>query len=96
MKAVLIGLGMVADTHLDALKAAQGITLHGVLARNATTTLAFADKAAEKLGYLVKAYEDLSGLADDPDIDFVIMATPPDIRAEIVEALTAAQIPNLM
>jgi len=96
VKAVLIGLGMVADTHLDALKAAQGITLHGVLARNATTTLAFADKAAEKLGHPVKAYEDLSGLADDPDIGFAIVATPPDSRAEIVEALTAAQIPILM
>ena len=50
MKAVLIGLGMVADTHLAALHASQTVDLHGVLGRRRETTDAFAEKASTLLG----------------------------------------------
>ncbi len=96
MKAVLIGLGMVADTHLAALQAAEGIDLQGVLARHKSSTEAFANKAANKLGHHVKEYENIKELAGDQDVDFAIIATPPDSRTEIVATLAAARIPMLM
>lgn len=96
MNVALIGLGMVADTHVNALRAADGLKLYGVLARNGTKTQTFADKAQETLGYSVKTYQNILELTDDPEIDFAIVATPPDSRTEFVKALVAAGIPVLM
>ena len=96
MKVALIGLGMVADTHLAALKAANGIDLCGVLARRRTTTEQFAAKASKTLGTTVKAYNDIQHLVGDTEVDFAIIATPPDARADLVENLVAARIPILM
>jgi len=96
LKVALIGLGMVADTHLNALQASQAVDLHGVLARHHETTQRFAEKAAEELGHPVKAYQSIDALADDPDIGFAVVATPPDSRSRIVETLAAARIPILM
>lgn len=96
MKAALIGVGMVADTHLAAIRSASGIELHGVLARHGSTAQNFAAKAAETLGHPVKAYDNIQHLADDQAIDFAIVATPPDSRADIVDALVEARLPILM
>ncbi|MEP4197783.1 MAG: Gfo/Idh/MocA family oxidoreductase [Aliishimia sp.] len=91
MKCALIGLGMVADTHVAALNASRLVSLHGVLGRDPSKTSAF---AARHGGLMI--YDDLNALAQDPEIDFVIVATPPDARLEIIDVLSAASKPTLM
>jgi len=91
MKVALIGLGMVADTHVAAIKgAAASITLSGVLGRDTGRTAAFAKR------HDTRAYDSLEQIARDPEIDFVIIATPPDARFHIVRTLAAAGKPMLM
>lgn len=97
MKTVLIGLGMVADTHLAAIRhATMHIELAGVMARDADRADAFAKKAALTLGYDVPVLTSVQDIAQNPDIDFAIIATPPDARRELVSALSASGKPILM
>ena len=96
MKAILIGLGMVAKTHVAALKDAKSVDLLGVLGRSDDKTKSFAEKAAKTLGAPVHAYKSIEQVASDPQIDFAIVATPPNARSEIVRYLVAARKPILM
>ncbi len=95
-KAALIGLGMVADTHLAALRDAGNVTLQGVLGRDAAKAEAFAKRAGAEIGHSVQRYSDLEAIASDEDVDFVILATPPDARIHFVKKLAAAKKPILM
>ena len=89
MTCVLIGLGMVAGTHLAALNASKHVSLLGVLGRDPAKTQTFAETHA------THAFETLdAALAANPD--FVIIATPPDARADIVQACAKARVPILM
>ncbi|WP_300032570.1 Gfo/Idh/MocA family oxidoreductase [uncultured Roseobacter sp.] len=96
MKTVLIGLGMVAETHLLAIRdATPQVMLSGVMGRNRERAEAFAQKASRMLGYPVPVLGDMAAvLSARPD--FVIVATPPDARMEITTALAAEKIPILM
>ena len=87
--AVLIGVGMVADTHRLALEASGLARLHAVCARRQDR----ADEYAAAHG--IKALT-LAEAAADPDIDFAIIATPPNARADIVAAMVNAGKPILM
>jgi predicted dehydrogenase len=87
--AVLIGVGMVADTHRLALEASGLARLHAVCARRQDR----ADEYAAAHG--IKALT-LAEAAADPDIDFAIIATPPNARADIVAAMANAGKPILM
>ncbi|MEM8749068.1 MAG: Gfo/Idh/MocA family oxidoreductase [Pseudomonadota bacterium] len=99
MKVGLIGVGMVADTHLQALAdLADHLQLVAVCASRMETARRFAQKASAKLGHDVEAFSSLdemfaSGL---PDIDFAIIATPPNARVALVEHFADAGIPILM
>ena len=95
MKAALIGLGMVAETHVRALAAARGVRLAGVLSRDADRARAFARKVAPVTGTAPPVYDGLEALAAS-DVDFVCLCTPPDARVEIVETLARAGKPILM
>ncbi len=95
-KVALIGLGMVAETHLAALRDAPDVSLHGVLGRDPEKTRSFALAASEHIGHPVISYSDLPQLASDTVIDFVILATPPDARLSYVKALANAGKPILM
>ncbi|WP_375229708.1 Gfo/Idh/MocA family protein [Roseobacter sp. S98] len=96
MKAILIGLGMVADTHLLAVRDAQpAVTLSGAMGRDGDRTRAFAAKASEALGYTVPPLAD-TGDPAFTEADFVILTTPPDARLALVRALAAAGKPILM
>lgn len=91
MNIALIGLGMVADTHVAAINAsALPLTLRGVMGRTPARTTAFAEKHG------LRTYDDVAQIAQDPAIDFVIVATPPDARLDIVKSLIAAGKPILM
>lgn len=89
MHCALIGLGMVADTHVTAIQASKTVSLVGVLGRDPQRTEAFTHQ--HDCG---PVFKDLNALiAAAPD--FVILATPPDARVDYVERLSAANIPIL-
>ena len=91
MKCAIIGLGMVAPTHVAALHASDSVTLQGVLRRDPARARDFAAKHN-----LNRVYPDLDTLVADTSLDFVIVTTPPDARTEISARLIHAQLPVLM
>lgn len=95
--AVLIGLGMVADTHLQAIVDLPGIVqLYGVYARRPESTETFAATATQRCGYPVRGFNNIAQICSDNAVDFAIVVTPPNARADIIEALANAHIPVLM
>ena len=96
MNAVLIGLGMVTATHLPALAELKDrVHLRGVLGRSAERTEAFLERAA---GFAMAphSYRDIAEVTADRDLDFAIIATPPNARLEFVRPLSEAGIHILM
>ena len=93
MKTALIGLGMVAGTYGDALRNSAGLSLASVHARSPEARDAF---LADWPDLGASAAGSIDAIADDPDIDFVILATPPNARADIVARLVDAGKPVLM
>lgn len=97
LNVALIGVGMVAKTHLRAVRdLAPLVRLHGVLATSPERAQAFAAAAVEEGVSDVRAYPDLNALVSDEALDFVILLTPPNARQGIIEALCAARLPVLM
>lgn len=96
MKVLLIGMGMVADTHVLALRDnVAGAHLVGVLGRDPERTAAFCKRAADTLDHSVVALIDIdAALALSPDM--AILITPPNARASFADALARAGIPTLM
>jgi predicted dehydrogenase len=96
-RVAMIGLGMVANTHVEAIAATHGkIELVGVCARDPGRTAAFAARAGETLGAVPKVYADVAQIAQDASVDFVLLLTPPNARREQVRILAAAGKPILM
>lgn len=95
MKIALIGLGMVAATHVRAIAGAPGLSLAGVLARDPARAAAFADRMTPILGTAPAVFADIDAVAAS-DVDFVLLCTPPDARSEIVGTLARAGKPILM
>lgn len=92
MKTVLIGLGMVAPIYAKALDDLPDIALHGIHSRDPAKRAAFRQAHAPQ----AKEYESIAEIAADPEVDFVLLATPPNARAEIVDTLAGAGKPILM
>ncbi|WP_171227990.1 Gfo/Idh/MocA family protein [Ruegeria sp. HKCCA4008] len=91
MNIALIGLGMVSGTHVAAIRASeQGLSLAGVLGRNTEKTAEFARRND------TRAFGSVEEIANDPNVDFAIIATPPDQRRELVRVLSTASKPILM
>ncbi|MFK8082640.1 MAG: Gfo/Idh/MocA family protein [Granulosicoccus sp.] len=84
----LIGAGMIAKTHVSALSALQ----------SRCRLAAIVSTRPERAEYLSAFYQgpspqftnDLSAVLKAPDIDFVIVATPPNVRLDLIESLTKA------
>lgn len=89
-KAVIIGVGMVAQTHLDAIAASDTVNLHGVLGRDYERSKSFHEGAERQLGVRLRHYHDVEEIAADPAVDFVIVLTPPNVREEIIAPLARA------
>lgn len=89
-RAVLIGAGMVAQTHVAACAGARHVTIHGVQSRNPDRARELAARAEVLIGERVRVYDSLDAVAADPAVDFVIVLTPPDTRAAIIGPLAAA------
>ena len=92
MKVALVGHGMVAQTHIRALSDSKDVIFRGLLGRDENRAEAFLNAS----GFDAMAYENLAALCDDPEVDFAIVATPPNARVEIIRALAEANIPILM
>lgn len=89
--AALIGAGMVARTHVAACAdAADKLQLKGILSRKNETAETLAKEASEALSGQVSVYETVDQIAADSDVDFVIIATPPNARMEIIKPLVKA------
>ncbi|TNJ39613.1 Gfo/Idh/MocA family protein [Phaeobacter sp. B1627] len=87
----LIGAGMVAKTHVAAcVDAAQKVRLKGISSRSNARADALAKDASSQLGHDVITYGSVDAIASDPEIDFVIIATPPNVRLELIEPLAQA------
>lgn len=97
MKIALIGLGMVARTHVDAIADLKDkVTLHGVLSRSHSSAHSFVQSISDVVPNTPKIYGTVAEIAEDPEVDFVIICTPPDARAEIIEILAKAQKPMVL
>jgi UDP-N-acetyl-2-amino-2-deoxyglucuronate dehydrogenase len=92
MKCALIGLGMVSGTYGDALANSPGIALDLVYARSETARAQF---LAAWPGLGARGAQSVEEIAES-DVDFVILTTPPNARAQIVGTLAAAGKPILM
>lgn len=89
----LIGVGMVSGTYADALsKMTDQVRLTGAMGRSVDSGQAF----LQTHGFDGRAYVDVADIAADPDVDFAIITTPPNARADLVAALAAAGKPILM
>ncbi len=89
--AALIGAGMVARTHVSACAdSTETLRLKGILSRSGERARALAEDATSMTGDDVLTYGSVTEIAADPEIDFVIIATPPNVRAELIAPLAAA------
>ena len=85
VRLALIGLGMATRPHLEVMRdPGSGVMLSGVHSRTPSRAEAVAAKEN------CRVYPDVRAIAADPDIEGVIVATPPDQRAEIVDVLASA------
>ena len=90
-RVALVGVGMVAGTYADALSSLRGrIELNGALGRQADSAAAFLSKHRDAVGDQAHPYGSIEDVADDREIAFVLLTTPPDARLDIVETLAAA------
>lgn len=95
--AALIGTGMVARTHLLAIRDADpSVRLAAVLARNADRAGEFAAQAERELGFRPEIFTNVQSLAESGSCDFAIVATPPDARVSLIAPLAAAGMPILL
>ncbi len=85
MKVAVIGLGMAAKPHLDALALlTSDVHLTGVFARSPEHR----NTMAQKLGVL--SYASPTDIAADNNVDCVLLITPPDARLELVQMMANA------
>lgn len=85
MKLAIIGLGMAAKPHLEALEQLKDrVEISGFLTRSTDKST----KAAATYGG--RAFANVDEIAADPDIDAAIILTPPNARIELVQMLATA------
>ncbi len=93
MRAGLIGTGMVAATYAAAIAASTKVRLSRVAARTQASADGF---VAAHPGLGAEACAGALELVTDPEVDFVILATPPDAREAAVHGAILAAKPVLM
>lgn len=86
----LIGAGMVAKTHVAACVDSPLVHLKGIAARSGTSAQKLADFAKMEFGADIGVYNSVDNIISDPEIEFVIIATPPNARLSIIEPLVKA------
>ncbi|HCV70652.1 MAG TPA: oxidoreductase [Agrobacterium sp.] len=88
---VIVGAGMVAKTHVLACAASpEKIRLKAIVDGGSGRAKALAAEAAKHTGHHVAVYASIEEAARDGGVDFAIIATPPNARADIVGPLAKA------
>ena len=85
MRCAIIGLGMAVTPHAKSLL---DLRDRVEVAAAFSPTAARRDAFAERFGFPVT--RDLDGIIEDPSIDYAVLLTPPNARAELVGSLVAA------
>ena len=89
--AALIGTGMVSSVYADALRQlADTVAIKYVMASSASSAQLFIDAQRAWLADDVRCCDQIEPIAADPQVDFVLLTTPPNARRQIVDALSAA------
>src|SRR6056297_2102348 len=87
----VIGTGMVARTHLLAIRDARvPLRLISVQSRNPERARSFANEAEKALGHEVGVSQDLVEIGGDDRVDIALVLTPPDARRAVIEPLARA------
>lgn len=81
----IIGLGVISDIHIEALKHIENAHITAVCTRNVIKAKAKAKELE------CSAYTDYKKLADNPAVDAVILCTPSGSRLPMVEYIAAAK-----
>ncbi|MGB0591021.1 MAG: Gfo/Idh/MocA family protein [Myxococcota bacterium] len=85
MRVVIAGYGYIAHHHARAVCGAEDTVLHGVLGRDASKCAAFATQYEAP-----KRYTSVDEVAQDADVDAVIIAWPNALHAPVAEAMMRA------
>ncbi|RVU85339.1 Gfo/Idh/MocA family oxidoreductase, partial [Leucothrix sargassi] len=97
LNTALIGLGMVADTHVEAIKGLDGkVNLKGIFARGQEAARSYAVKAESITSSPCEVYPTIEAVAQDEALDFVIIATPPNARIPLIKLFAEAGKPILL
>ncbi|MEL6168624.1 MAG: Gfo/Idh/MocA family oxidoreductase [Pseudomonadota bacterium] len=86
-RALLIGAGMVAGMHVDAIRTSDRVALAGIVARR--------PEQAEALGTNAPVHRTLGRALKAGGVDFAVLTTPPDTRRAFIKPLSEAGIPIL-
>ncbi len=73
---VIVGTGMIAPVHADAINSIENACLYGVCGRNSKKTAEFANK------YGIKCYDSYDDVLADENVDAVSICTPSGYHAE--------------
>lgn len=92
----LIGAGMVAATHVDALANSKTCTLAGIWSRTDDSAQALAVQARQLGISDVHVFPDLESAIHGNGIDGIIVATPPSFRGSIIEEAVKSRVPVLL
>ena len=92
----MIGVGMVAPTYVDAIGATDGrVELRAVCGTSRPSAEAFVERHRSDAPRCRPA-DGVADVVGDPDIDMIIVATPPDARVAVVDAAVDAGLPILV
>ena len=91
-RVAIIGLGMVAGLHVQAVNSLNGFEVYGVFSRDYSKTKGF----AESFATTAIAFRKFSDLCNDENVDLVLLLTPPNARLDYVKALTKAGKPLIV
>lgn len=84
----LIGAGMVAGTHLQAIISAQSsVILCGVLARRTESAVKLLEELPLEYPTKPKIYDTIEQVANDDSVDIAIVVTPPNVREKLITPL---------
>ena len=91
-RVAIVGLGMVAGLHVQAVNSLYGFEVYGVFSRDYSKTKGFAESFTTN----AIAFRKFSDLCNDENVDLVLLLTPPNARLDYVEALTKAGKPLIV
>jgi predicted dehydrogenase len=89
--AAIIGAGMIARTHMLACVATRHkMRLKGIADGGSGRAAGLAVEASKILGQEVRHFSYLGDIVNDREVEFAIVATPPNVREAVIAPLVGA------